>query len=159
MNILKVMTAVVLPATLKPAAPRMKRKRQWAALPWRRRDGGVEVLLVTSRDTRRWIIPKGWPKKRMMPHKLALLEAYEEAGVRGKIDRDEIGYYTYVKRFADKKDALCRVGVFPLKVKVELDNWPEMEQRERRWMSREAAAELVREAELAALLRGFTPQD
>ncbi|WP_346432948.1 NUDIX hydrolase [Breoghania sp.] len=115
-SILKVVSAVIRPATLEPATP-MKRKRQFATLPFRNSKGKLEVLLVTSREMRRWIIPKGWPKKSMVPHKLAMLEAYEEAGVRGKIELDEIGHYDYVKRLDDRHDVMCRVGIFPMKVK------------------------------------------
>ena len=150
-SFLKVVSAVIRPTTLQPA-PDMKRKRQYAALPFRISKGEVEVLLVTSRDTRRWIIPKGWPKKNTAPHKLALLEAYEEAGIRGKIERDEIGHYDYIKRLDGRHGVFCRVGVFPMKVKDELKSWPEKKQRERRWMSPAEAAERVEEPQLAALL-------
>ena len=153
-SFLKVVSAVIRPATLE-TAPEMKRKRQYAALPFRTTKGVLEVLLVTSRDTRRWIIPKGWPKKSTAPHKLALLEAYEEAGVRGKIERDEIGHYDYIKRLDGRHNVLCRVGVFPMKVKDELKTWPEKKERERRWMSPGEAAELVEEPQLAALLLGL----
>lgn len=156
-ELLEVVSAVIRPASLKPAG-KQKVKRQYAALPFRTTKTGSEVLLVTSRDSGRWIIPKGWPKKTMTPYRLALLEAYEEAGVRGKIGRDPIGEYAYVKRFDDRKDVLCRVGVYPLQVKEELKSWPEKKERERRWVSPAEAAELVEEPDLSELLRSFKPK-
>lgn len=136
----------------------LKHKRQYAALPYRITDGKLEVLLVTSRDTRRWVIPKGWPKKHMSPHKLAMLEAYEEAGLRGKISKDAIGVFHYTKRLAPKPDVICHVSVFPLQVGTELSKWPEKGQRERVWMSPQEAAERVQEPELATILTSFKPK-
>src|SRR6266849_9166919 len=91
---------------------------QYAALPYRvRRKFGTEVMLVTSRETRRWIIPKGWPQKGKAPHRSAAREAFEEAGVVGAIRRRSIGSFSYEKRL--KKGGLveCEVFVFALKVK------------------------------------------
>ncbi len=151
----KVLSAAIRPATLQPA-PKMKRKRQYGALPVRMKEGKLEVLLITSRGTARWIIPKGWPKKNTAPHKLALLEAYEEAGIRGKIDRLEIGHYDYVKWIDEHHSVACRVGVFVMKVRDELAKWPEMDERTREWMSPEEAAGRVQEPQLAALLMGLS---
>ncbi|AXS40132.1 NUDIX hydrolase [Breoghania sp. L-A4] len=143
---------------MRPQRSSLKHARQYAALPYRLRENGdMEILLVTSRDTGRWVIPKGWPKKRMSPHKLALLEAHEEAGVRGKIGKDPIGIFRYTKRMDKKPDVICHVSVFPLKVLTELNKWPEKHERERRWMTPAEAAERVSEDELAAILTGFKP--
>ncbi len=133
------------------------RRRQYAALPWRAGEHGPEVLLVTSRQTRRWIIPKGWPMKGRSGPEAAAQEAFEEAGVRGPIAKAPLGVFSYVKRLADGSGRPCAVRVYPLEVVETLDDWPEMNQRERRWMSPPAAAAAVDESELKVLILGFTP--
>ena len=116
------------------------------------RDGNLYVMLVTSRETRRWIIPKGWPEKRLAPHALAAREAYEEAGLVGRIEKRPIGRYRYDKRLKSDKMVPCVVDVYLLNVENELDDWPEKAERERRWMLPTQAAELVSEDDLANLL-------
>jgi 8-oxo-dGTP pyrophosphatase MutT (NUDIX family) len=104
-------------ATKKTPASRV----QYAALPYRRkRNSRTEVLLVTSRDTGRWIIPKGWPAKRKSPHKAAAREALEEAGVIGRISRRPLGAFSYKKRLKSGKVVICEVQVFVMKVKRRL---------------------------------------
>ncbi|MGN8115711.1 NUDIX hydrolase [Labrys sp. 22185] len=128
--------------------------RQVAALPFRRRKGGgIEVLVLTSRQTRRFIIPKGWaegPKT----WKWAEREALEEAGILGKIKRKPIGQYRYWKRFKSHF-GMVEVDVYPLKVENELESWPEETQRLRKWLSPEDAALLIDEPQLVALIRKF----
>lgn len=127
---------------------------QVAALPVREtEDGALEVLLVTSRETRRWIAPKGWPMKGRKPHRAAAIEAREEAGVTGQISKTPAGYYTYDKRLPDGGVIPCRVAVYVLTVTGHLPNWHEQGQRDVQWVSSEAAAELVQEPGLAALIR------
>src|SRR5690606_4821481 len=71
---------------------------QYAALPWRvGRHGGIEILLVTSRQRGRWIVPKGWQATGLSPSRSAAREAFEEAGVIGPIGPDPIGSYRYAK--------------------------------------------------------------
>src|SRR5580704_17497228 len=109
---------------------------QYAALPYRvGRKFGTEVMLVTSRETRRWIIPKGWPQKGKAPHRSAAREAFEEAGVVGAIRRRSIGSFSYEKRL--KKGALVEfeVLVFALRVKGQTNKWPERKEREVKWLS------------------------
>ena len=130
---------------------------QIGALPWRRRDGALEVLLVTSRETRRWVAPKGWPRPYKSDAEAAATEAWEEAGVKGLIGPVPIGGYSYSKRLKDGSERPCRVKVYPLEVTVDRDDWPEAAQRDRRWMSPAEAADLVAEPELARLLRAFDP--
>jgi 8-oxo-dGTP pyrophosphatase MutT (NUDIX family) len=132
-------------------------RSQLAALPWRRGKKGVEILLVSSRETKRWVIPKGWPMKGKKPHAAAAQEAKEEAGLIGKIIKEPIGHYHYVKNLRNGAAMLCRVDVFPLMVKKQRKSWPERDQRIMRWFPLEEAAGLVREPELAALMRAFTP--
>ena len=131
---------------------------QQAALPWRRAaDGSVEVLLITSRETRRWVIPKGWPMIGLHAAQAAAQEAYEEAGVRGQVSPLAIGSFTYDK--VGKLDGVRRltVFVFPLEVTDELEDWPERHERERRWLPAREAAPLVNEPELQALIAAFSP--
>lgn len=132
-------------------------EKQYAALPYVVRDGEIEVMLITSRDTQRWVIPKGWPKKKMTPYELAALEAYEEAGLEGKIDDEPLGFYHYMKRLKRGEETLCRVDVYPLLVQCQLLDWPERGQRQLRWMAPDQAARLVDEKELSWLLRAFGP--
>lgn len=128
---------------------------QLAALPWRRRKGVVEVMLVTSRETRRWVAPKGWPMKNKAAHEAAAQEAFEEAGVRGRTAETAVGVYHYDKTLKSGALRHCAVDIFPLKVDKTLDKWPEQGQRERRWFAAEEAAGLVAEPELAEIIKAF----
>ena len=132
-------------------------RQQYGALPYRLTDTGtVEILLVTSRGTGRWVIPKGWPIKKLKPSQSAAREAYEEAGVRGKIAGRSIGAFTYEKRLDDDViPSLCEVKVFPLLVKRQHKRWPEIDEREQKWFSAAAAAAAVAEQELQALILRF----
>jgi 8-oxo-dGTP pyrophosphatase MutT (NUDIX family) len=131
---------------------------QVAALPYRLTDAPeptVEILLITSRETRRWVIPKGWPMKNRTPAQAAAQEAREEAGATGEIADDPIGAYRYQKVLRHGGSILCEVAVFPLRVEASLEHWDEKHQRELRWFAAEEAAELVAEPDLAALIRQF----
>lgn len=108
----------------------------------------IAVCLVTSRDTGRWVLPKGWVEKRVAAHKQAAREAREEAGLVGKIERAPIGQYHYLK---DGKTP-CTVDVFALFVTDQLDSWKEDAERSRHWLPADVAARLVVEPELADLL-------
>lgn len=125
---------------------------QYAALPYRLTNGRPEVLLITSRETRRWIIPKGWAEKSVKPHAMAAREAYEEAGVRGTVERRPFGDYRYVKRLTASKSVVCAVTVYLLQVDEELDDWPEKDQRERRWLTPGQAALAISESGLVEML-------
>lgn len=136
--------------------PDREPRTQYAALPWRKGDdGSVEILLVTSRETRRWVIPKGWPMKDLAPEACAAQEALEEAGVVGQASRKRLGVYHYDKRLRSGRSQHVRVTVYPLAVREERDAWPEMAERERRWTTPIEAAEAVEEPELKALLAKF----
>ena len=112
----------------------------------------IEVLLVTSRDTGRWIIPKGWLEKGTKPHDMAAREAFEEAGVVGKIQKGPIGSYNYTKRLSARKSVECKVDVFLLKVDQDLEDWPEKGQRRKEWMSPSQAALHISEGGLVEIL-------
>lgn len=132
-------------------------RRQVAALPYRKgEDGRLLVLLVTSRTTRRWIVPKGWPMKQMKAREAAAREAYEEAGVRGKIASKPFGRFFYEKRADDRHAGPpCEVQVYPLHVKRQVPAWPEQHQREQRWLPAEEAAALVGDEGLGRLIQAF----
>jgi 8-oxo-dGTP pyrophosphatase MutT (NUDIX family) len=126
---------------------------QYAALPYRRRaGGGIEVLLITSRETRRWVIPKGWPMPGLTPHDSAKNEAVEESGVVGRIGERSIGFYHYTKLVAGE-GIPCRVEVFPLEVETQLVSWLEEGQRNVQWFEPHEAGEAVQEPELSAIIR------
>ena len=133
--------------------------RQIAVLPYRfggaDKDGPTEILLVTSRGTGRWVIPKGNPLTGLDNHASAAIEAEEEAGVLGAVCPTSIGSFQYRKRRANGAAILYDVEVFPLAVTRELDEWKEMDERERRWFPLDAAAASVDEPDLQALIRSF----
>ncbi|MDJ0389126.1 NUDIX hydrolase [Roseomonas sp. E05] len=136
-----------------PDKPLRSGGQQFAALPVAEIEGEVRVLLVTSRETRRWVLPKGWAEEGLTPAELAAKEAFEEAGALGRVATQAIGSYRYSKRLKTGQELCCEVGVFPLHVERLLREWPEAHQRERRWFSPVQAAEQVQEEDLAALLR------
>ena len=130
--------------------------RQYGAVPFAIDKGGrVRVVLLTSRQTGRWVIPKGWPMAGRKPTQVAVREAYEEAGLIGVVLRGSpVGHYRYQKRLTTGKFATCEVAVFLLRVRRELSDWPERDQRVRAWFSLEVAAKLVAERNLAKLILG-----
>lgn len=128
---------------------------QYAALPYVEVPGGILVLVITSRGTGRWVIPKGWPKPRRTPAELAALEARQEAGVRGVVDPAPAGSFVYWKRLHLLAWTRCRVEVFPLLVDVQKLDWKEKPERRLNWCTPAEAAALVRERGLKALIRAF----
>lgn len=133
----------------------MAKRYQVAALAVRRRaPDRTEILLVTSRETGRWVVPKGWPWPKTPDHEAAAGEAWEEAGVRGRVDPHTVGSFTYEKRMGGKS-LRVKVSVFLLEVTELSASWPELAERRRRWFSRATAAELVDEPELKVLILGF----
>ena len=137
----------------------MNARRQVAALPLRlAKNGAIEILLVTSRDTGRWIIPKGWTSKRIKDCKAAAREAREEAGVKGKILREAIGTYRYIKRELGN-GALIEVRVFLLKVSKRCKRWPEKRDRRRAWFDIEDAANRVSDPELSIIISMLQERD
>jgi 8-oxo-dGTP pyrophosphatase MutT (NUDIX family) len=128
--------------------------KQFAALPYRLRDGDVEILLVTTRKKHRWSVPKGWPIKRSTPQQTAAIEAYEEAGVRGAVMAKRIGRFKK-RRVRKNQSVLCDVQIFPLEVKYQTGDWPEKQQRSRIWVNPRQAAALVKKPGLRRAIKTF----
>ena len=134
----------------------MEPRVQYAALPYRRSaERTLEIMLVTSRETRRWVIPKGWPMKGRKPHVSAAREAFEEAGLVGEVGKRPIGSYRYDKRLKGGAVVPCKVEVFPLDVRAQRKRWPEKGQRETRWFSPHAAVEAINEEGLRGIIGSF----
>lgn len=134
----------------------MDEAKQVAALPVRKgEDGLLEVLLVTSRETGRWVIPKGWPSKRLSDRDAAAREARQEAGVTGSMKSRPIGTYRY-RKVQPEGTRLLDVTVYLLKVEREKKSWPEKGQRQRSWFKADAAARRVREPSLQRLIRALS---
>ena len=130
-------------------------KKQYAALAWRHTGAGREVLLISSRDTGRWIIPKGWPIKGLSPAETAAREAYEEAGLGGQMSKKSIGKFDYDKRLDNGGMQPCEVEVFALEQMIQHPTWPEQGQRTMQWFSIPEAAKAVEEPELQKIIRKF----
>lgn len=140
-------------------APSKPGRTQYGAICWRRLGDKIEVLLITSRDTGRWIIPKGWPIAGLTPDASAAREAFEEAGVEGRVSATCIGLYSYDKGLSPalgpSVTVPCVVAVFPLQVKGLRDRFPESCERRRKWFSPKKAARKVAEPELQSILESF----
>jgi 8-oxo-dGTP pyrophosphatase MutT (NUDIX family) len=128
-------------------------KKQYAALVWRHSGRGLDVLLISSRDTGRWVIPKGWPIKGLSPAQTAAREAYEEAGLGGQLSKKPVGAYEYGKRRDDGTVQPCRVYVFALEQMIQHHEWPEQGQRTLHWFSISDAADAVDEPGLKSIIR------
>lgn len=129
---------------------------QVAALPWRIGEAGIEILLITSRDTGRWVLPKGWPEAREPLSEAAAREANEEAGLAGAISHIEAGRYFYAKALGSGQEVPCEVLVYPLLVAEMASKWKERHERERRWFAGEEAARLVAEPDLGQIIAAFS---
>jgi predicted phosphate transport protein (TIGR00153 family) len=136
--------------------------RQIAALPYRTTGnagtgvGSVQIMLVTSRESRRWVIPKGNQESGLAPHAAAAAEAEEEAGVCGQVCPTPLGSYRYRKKRGSGASLMIDVDVFPMVVTRELSHWKEQSQRERRWFSLGDAAAAVDEPDLRELIKSFS---
>jgi uncharacterized protein Yka (UPF0111/DUF47 family)/8-oxo-dGTP pyrophosphatase MutT (NUDIX family) len=129
---------------------------QYGVLPYRADGRGrLQFLLITSKERRRWVIPKGNPIPAFLNYESAAREAFEEAGVEGRIGTAPIGSFRYEKRRRSGESAAAIVTVYPLLVTREAANWPERGERERQWFAPAEAADQVEEAELKALMLSF----
>jgi len=122
--------------------------RQSGVIPFRRGSDGPEVLLITSRTRKRWILPKGVVEPELTPAVSAVNEAFEEAGVRGRLTEPSLGSFTYAKW-----DGICTVEVFAMAVDEVLDEWPERAERSRRWLPLADAAGLADDPGAGELIR------
>jgi 8-oxo-dGTP pyrophosphatase MutT (NUDIX family) len=116
----------------------------------------VEVLMITSRDTGRWVVPKGWTMKDVAPWDAAAIEALEEAGAKGSMAEEPFGTYGYDKVLDDGKTVPCEVSVYPMIVEKLKSEWKESDERTRKWFPLKRAAGLVDEPDLARMLRRLT---
>jgi len=130
-------------------------RRQVAALPWRRGQDGLEIMLVTSRETRRWVVPKGGRMPGKTDPEAAAIEAVEEAGVQGEVAQEPLGTFRYLKVLKRRAPRWCVVAVYPLEVIIQHGAWKEQGERDRVWMSVEQAAACVTESDLADIIRNF----
>ena len=132
-------------------------RAQFAALCWRMQNGKVEICIVTTRNSGRWILPKGWPMHKQTPAQSAATEAYEEAGIKGDAIDTCLGVYSYVKPHQSGNIPIV-VMVYPVRVRKELSNWPEKGQRKRNWLSPKKAAKKLQEPELKLIVAAFKPK-
>ena len=128
---------------------------KYAALPWRRAEGAIEILLVTTRKTRRWIVPKGWPLAGRTPSECAALEALEEAGVLGEVAAETLGSFHYNKRRKSGEIVPCKVHVFAMQVVRQRRRWAEKSARETCWCSLEDALARVADPGLRRIIAKF----
>ena len=128
---------------------------QYAALPYRIEAGQVWILLITSRGTRRWVIPKGWPMNGLKPQDAAATEAAEEAGIVGEVEDTPVGSYRYDKRLKGDESTAVQVIVFPFRVQAQAEDWKEQGQRVFEWFRYQKAAALVAEPALRRLIVDF----
>ncbi len=135
--------------------PKRAAKKQIAALPYRKHGEGIEVLLITSRETGRWVIPKGWPMRNLADHNAAKQEAFEEAGIEGKMGKKSMGSYSYNKRMKSGRMQAVQVTVYAMEVSRLLDKWPEQNQRKRQWFAVKEAVERVNEDGLKAIVEAM----
>ena len=139
---------LVLPLFQRP------KRLQVAALCYRRKAGRKQVLLITSRGTGRWIIPKGWPIDGKDAPGAALQEAWEEAGVRkGLVTGDPVGIFCYEKELSTGLPVPVETLVYAVEVTALSDDYPEVDERRRKWVDPAAAAKMVQEPELQQILR------
>ena len=130
------------------------KNRQFAALPFRIDAAQLSILLITTRRKQRWSVPKGSPMLRKRPHRIAAIEAYEEAGLRGKIGRHALGHFKHSKR-KGKRRILCEVALYPLQVKKQHGRFPERGQRKMIWLPASQAARRVHRGKLRRLIESF----
>lgn len=146
-----------LPLSLQ-AAKKTDVRTQFGALVYRVVNDKVQILLITSRGTKRWIVPKGWPMPGMTPAQAAKQEAWEEAGVKGKASNHCLGLYSYRKALDKKRNIPCVVLIYPVKARSLAKDFPESGQRRSKWFSQKKAAAKVSEPELAQIIETFNPR-
>lgn len=136
---------------------RRPERLQFAALcfRWTKKQRDIEVLLITSRDTGRWVIPKGWPMKGCMAHTVAEREAFEEAGMQGHAEETPLGFYNYLKSLRGGIEVPCKVQVHAMEVETQAKEFKEKGVRRLEWVSCAEAARRVAEPQLKDLILSF----
>jgi len=124
--------------------------KQVSAIPYRYNDDNLQILILTSRSNKNWIIPKGLIDEGDSELKTALKETKEEAGVTGIVIDKPVGTYTY-----KKWQGQCQVTVYPLEVSDIFIRWDEMDFRKRKWVSGEEAVKKVKPKSVAKLINKF----
>ncbi len=131
----------------------IRKARQVAALPWRLApDGGLEFLLVTSRTSKHWLLPKGWPIPGKSGLESALQEAFEEAGIQARGPDAPIGRYAFIKVLHDGTELPCTMAVYAVGDVEELGEWPERLQRDRMWFTQAEAVSIAFDFNLSLFL-------
>lgn len=127
---------------------------QAGVITYRIENGRVEVLLITSRETKRWIIPKGNISRSKTAAEAAAQEAYEEAGIRGRFDSEmPLGFYMYFKVRDDKTTTPTSVEVYLLRAESQAKKWPEKGERKLAWLPVAEAIEKIEEPGVVPLLK------
>ncbi|HEX2759081.1 MAG TPA: NUDIX hydrolase [Rhizomicrobium sp.] len=139
------------PISAAPAAHQI----QYGVLPWRMMGGILQILLITTRNTRRWIVPKGWPMDGLSPRECVAQEAMEEAGVQGAVSRKPLGWFSYDKLRKSGEILPCKVQVFAMEVKRQHADWPEKAARHLRWVTPPEALTHVGEPGLRQIISDF----
>ncbi|MGX9349838.1 NUDIX hydrolase [Shimia sp. W99] len=142
-------------AAMVKAATKNGHALQYGALVYRIINDKTQVLLITSRRSQRWITPKGWGISGLKPHQTAAQEAWEEAGVRGRVSKHCIGVYSYEKPDKDSRLQTRSVMLFPLEMRKLSNRFPERDERRRKWLSPKKAALRIDNPELARLIKKF----
>jgi len=121
---------------------------QSSVIPYRLGEDGVQIIIVRSSQDKHWVVPKGIADPGLSLQESAAKEAWEEAGVEGRVHEKPIGSYDY-----PKWGAICTVSVYPMEVSRQLpqEEWEERH-RGREWVAAPVAAEMLRQAELAPLV-------
>lgn len=154
---MSLMSTQQLPISVK-ARRKGDMRTQFAALCWRVTNGKPQILLITTRGSNRWIVPKGWPEAGLTPSEAAMREAWEEAGVEGRAQALCLGLFSYMKSIEKGQSFPCVAMVYPVRVRRLAKTFPEAGERKRKWFSPKKAAARVAEPELAQILRTFDPK-
>ncbi len=140
-----------------PGARKSDIRTQFAVLAYRVVKDKVQICLVTSRGTGRWIVPKGWPMPGQTPAEAAAMEAWEEAGLKGRVHPQSLGLFSYDKRIDGAALPVIAV-VYAMKVKRAHSDWPEAGERRRKWMGLKKAANRLSDPELRHIVQHFDPR-
>ncbi len=124
--------------------------QQSGVVPYRVKNGKMEVLLITTRRRQNWVIPKGSVINGMSPAASAAKEAWEEAGILGQVDSKELDTYKY-----RRKGKTYKVKMFLLPVETVLEDYPEVGQRKRQWVKLTQAVSRVKKNSIKRILKGF----